>query len=108
MDDKKMLMEFHEAMLEIYRRAQSEAGYPATRFLSMVSRDGGYETARYLIHSPKVSDGYTALWELKRLDLTVEAVIVENPKWHALFTANEIEICRKRLADYGRPTDRLA
>ena len=41
--------------------------------------------------------------ERKRLDLTAEAVIVEETKWHPLFTAEELEICRKRLRDYGYP-----
>jgi hypothetical protein len=41
------------------------------------------------------------LWERDRLDLTVEAVILEEAKWHPLFTPEEIEICRKRLKDYG-------
>ena len=58
------------------------------------------ETAQLLIHSPTVSEGYTALWERKRLDLTVEAMIHDNPKWHPLFTVDELEICKKRLTDY--------
>lgn len=53
---------FHAAMLNIYHRAQSEANYNATRFLGMVSSQGGYEAARALLHSPTVSEGYTALW----------------------------------------------
>lgn len=54
---------FNDAMLDIYRRAKSEAGYTATRFLGMVVERGGLETARYLLHAPTVSDGYAALWE---------------------------------------------
>ena len=46
---------------------------------------GRLATARYLIHAPQVSDGYTA-WERKRLDLTVEATTLNNPRWHPLFT----------------------
>ena len=40
--------QFNEAMLNLYRRAKAEAGYNATRFLSMVVEHGGLETARYL------------------------------------------------------------
>jgi hypothetical protein len=47
-----------------------------------------------------VSEGYTALWERGRLDLTVEAVIHDNPKWHTLFTQEDLEICTRRLRDY--------
>jgi hypothetical protein len=92
---------FDEAMLEIYRRALAEAHYNATRFLSMVSEHGGLETARILIHASTVSEGYAALWERKRLDLTVEAVIIDHPKWHPLFTEEELAKCRQRLLEYG-------
>ncbi len=91
--------EFHSAMLEIYRRAKSEADYNATRFLGMLAERGGLETARYLIHAPTVSDGYAALWERDRLDLTVERVILE-PNWKPLFTTLERRIAVKRLRDY--------
>ena len=51
----------------------------------MVVERGGLLTARYLLHAPTVSEGYAALWERKRLDLTVEAMILQ-PEWHALFS----------------------
>jgi len=93
--------QFHGAMITIYQRAKSEANYPATIFFRMVDERGGLSTAKYLINAPKVSDGYTALWERKRLDLTVEAEVVENPKWHSLFTQDELAKARKRLIDYN-------
>jgi len=93
-------IEFHEAMLNIYRQAKSEAKYNAQRFLQMVVDHGGVETAKMLIHSENVSDGYTALWERGRLDLTVEAMIIESPKFHSLFSDDEIKICSKRLIGY--------
>jgi hypothetical protein len=93
-------MRFNEAMLDVYRLAKAEAGYNATRFLGMVTEMGGYATAFTLIHAPAVSEGYTALWERERLDLTVEAVILQ-PEWRDLFSEVEREIARRRLADYG-------
>jgi hypothetical protein len=87
-------------MFDIYRRAKSEAGYNATIFLNMVSERGGLNTAKYLINSPKESDGYTALFLRGRLDLTVEAMIVENTKWHALFMPDELARARLRLKKY--------
>ena len=92
--------QFNEAMLNIYRRAKAEAGYNATRFLSMVVEHGGLETARYLLHAATVSEGYTALWERKRLDLTVEAMILQ-PEWQALFSDAERCIAVNRLREYG-------
>lgn len=101
MSDAALISQFDEEMLGIYERALSEAHYKATRFLTMLHEHRGLETARLLIHSSTVSEGYTALWERKRLDLTVEAVVHDNPKWHPLFTRDELGICVKRLTDYG-------
>jgi hypothetical protein len=53
-----------------------------------------------LIHSPTVSDGYTALWERGHLDLTVEALILDT-KWQDLFDEEERSIARNRLKEYG-------
>ena len=92
--------DFTEAMLNIYRRAKSEARYEARIFVGLVVERGGLDTARYLLHEPKVSAGYTALWERGRLDLTVEALILE-PKWTDLFTADERRIAIDRLKAYG-------
>ena len=50
-------------MQEIYRRAKTEAGYNATVFLRMLQDRGALETAHYLIHTAKPSDGFTALWQ---------------------------------------------
>jgi hypothetical protein len=92
--------QFHAAMLSIYTRAKAEAGYNATRFLGMVSEQGGYEAARALLHAATVSEGYTALWERQRLDLTVEALVLD-PQWRDLFSPAEMAIARKRLSEYG-------
>ena len=87
-------------MLDIYRRAKAETGYNATRFLRMVVKRGGLETARYLLHAATVSEGYAALWERKRLDLTVEVMILQ-PEWQALFSDVERRIAVDRLREYG-------
>ncbi|MFT0859455.1 hypothetical protein [Ancylobacter sp. G4_0304] len=92
--------QFDEEMMSIYRRAKSEARYTAIIFFDMLNRNGGLATAKYLINSPKVSDGYTALYERGCLHLTVEAVVIENTQWHRLFTPEELEKARKRLVAY--------
>jgi hypothetical protein len=61
--------QFDVAMMDIYHRAKHEAGYNATRYLQMLQEHGGLGTAKILLHSLHVSDGYTALWERDRLDL---------------------------------------
>ena len=47
-----------------------------------------------------VSDGYKALWERGRFDLTVEALISDHPEYQSLFTEEERQIAQRRLAEY--------
>ena len=87
-------------MFDVYRCAKYEAGYNATSFLKMLTDSGGLATAKTLINAAEPSDGYTALYMRSRLDLTVEAVVVEDQQWHALFTEEELAKAKKRLRDY--------
>ncbi|ESW82156.1 hypothetical protein X773_13030 [Mesorhizobium sp. LSJC285A00] len=91
---------FTQAMFEIYRRAKSEAKYNATIFLQMVMDNGGLPTAKTLINAAKVSDGYAELYLRKRLDLTVEAMVIENKRWYPLFLPEELKRARARLKEY--------
>lgn len=91
---------FHRAMVTIYTRAKDELGYNATRFLQMLSTSGGVETARHLLDAPKVSDGFTTLWEHRRLDLSVEAHVLK-PEFADLFSDAEQRIAAERLRQYG-------
>lgn len=89
--------QFDEAMMELYRRAKSEVGYNATRFLQMLMDHRGVETARRLLDAPEVSDGYAALCEHGRLDLTVEAMVNAHPEFHVFFNERQLKVARDRL-----------
>ncbi|WP_228638952.1 hypothetical protein [Microtetraspora sp. AC03309] len=52
---------FHRAMVEIYQTAMRDLGYNATRFIQMVSERGGLGTARQLLWSDQISDGFETL-----------------------------------------------
>ena len=95
-------IQFHQRMLEIYECATKECDYRPTYFLRMVQENGGLEAARKLLHAPQVSDGFTTLWEKGRLDLSVEAVVLQAP-WGDLFTSEELAIAEKRLRDLEYP-----
>ncbi len=95
--------EFDSRMQEVYLSGKREGRYSAPLFAQLLKEHGGFETAKRFIHSSDYAAGFTKLWERERLDLTVEAMILEEPKWHPLFTAEEIAICRKRLQEYGYP-----
>ncbi len=91
---------FHRAMVKVYEDAKRETGYNATRFLQMVSEQGGLATAKQLLHASTVSDGFTALWERGRLDLAVESVVLR-PEFAPLFTDEERDLASSRLEQYG-------
>jgi hypothetical protein len=91
---------FHRAMIDICETAKRDLGYNATRFMHMISEVGGVATARQLVRAAQPSDGFTTLWEHHRLDLSVEAHVVD-PKFAELFDDDDIEAARRRLEDYG-------
>jgi len=97
--------EFRDAMHGIYKRCVDEIGtYKPTAFLDMLYKHGAIETAKRLVMARNPSTGYERLWQERRLDLTIEAVLVENPQFHVLFGDDEkaiVEKAKKRLHDYG-------
>ena len=100
---KELEERFDAAMMDVYRRAKAEAGYNLTRYCQMLTEHRGLETARILLHAATVSEGYTALWERGRLDLTVEALIHDNPEYQPLFTDEERATALRRLKEYRYP-----
>lgn len=99
-DTRELEARFDQAMAEICRRALREAGYKATILAALLAERGGLATARFLLGRDEVSDGYTNLWQLHRLDLTVEAYVLR-PEFLPLFTSAELDTARARLKEYG-------
>lgn len=96
--------EFNRAMVDIYQQARDELNYIATRFIQMVSDQGGVAAARQLL-SGQPSDGFTTLWERGRLDLSVEFHVLL-PRFQQLFRPDEHRTARHRLEAYGFDVDR--
>jgi hypothetical protein len=96
-DRERLLREFDQALHVAYLKAKS-FGYHATEFFQMLSKMRGQLTAKTLINKPR-SAGYSRLWEMGHLELTVEAVVVDNEKFHELFDPAEITKARTRLME---------
>ena len=92
--------QFHIDMVEIYEKAKRECGYIATRFIQMVAEKGGLETAKELINKNIDTYGFEKLRELNRLDISVEALVLEE-KYKELFTEYEKKRCKDRLEKCG-------
>lgn len=91
---------FNEDMKQIYQRAKKELNYNATRFMQLVSENGGIQAAKQLISKDGGTYGFEVLWENYRLDLLVEAHVMKI-KYRELFSKEEIEKCRNRLIEFG-------
>lgn len=91
--------EFHEEMLRLFRESKEE-GYTPSRFLQMVNEIGGLAAAKALINEPHPSDGFQRLWEMGRLDLTVEYVAAFEHRYRELFTQEERMAARRRYDEY--------
>jgi hypothetical protein len=85
-------------MLQIYDDAAA-IGYEASGFRGLVASHGPMRAAKMLINMETPSKGFIELWELKRLDISVEARALK-PEFRSLFSDSELAICRRRLVRY--------
>lgn len=92
--------QFFRDMQDIYRRADRECGYRATRFLQMLAEKGAVETAISLVSKPGGTEGFARLWEMNRLDLSVEALVLKD-EYRGMFSDDLLETAEKRLKEYG-------
>ena len=93
--DPDLVRRFERDMEAIYVGAKA-IGYNANRFLMMLREHGGLETAHRLLHGSEVSYGFTGLWMLGRVDLTVEALVIR-PEYATLFSPQELATAHPRL-----------
>lgn len=106
----------YDDLLSIYARAGAEVTYEtdkgeikaywAKRFLQAVKRSGKqeelFELVRRLVCSEEPSRGFYILKKAERLDLTVEALIIDREKpYNGELDFEVLEKARRRLADHG-------
>ncbi|TRC93905.1 hypothetical protein FJV77_20735 [Mesorhizobium sp. WSM4306] len=99
----KLKNEFHQAMLEADAAARSLPGYSGHVFRRMIADSGGWKAAKLVLQpmpNGKVQDGFVELWMCDGLELTVEAIVLEQ-KWYDLFTANDRKEAYRRLISVG-------
>ena len=88
--------QFEQEMRKIYDEAV-RCGYYPRRFLVMVNELGGLQAAKRLLSGDVPSCGFVRLWELGRIDLTVESLVLREP-WCHLFAEAELKEAERRLA----------
>lgn len=77
---------FTEFLRSKAAEAETDTGYRPTFLLRMLNEKGGYQTALTLLSAHNPSEGFTRLWKLQRLDLSIEALVVES-EWRTFFPA---------------------
>ena len=87
--------DFTEYLRGSVREAERLKYFP-NRFKGMLEAGGGFDTVKRILESGKPSEGFKKLWELGRLDLTCEAIIVET-KWRPYFDQHLIARAEKLL-----------
>lgn len=79
-----------------------ELGYVPTGFIGMISKQGAVGACISVVVASRIPDGFLKIFELGRLDLSVERTVLDGP-WRVLFSDEVIAAAKKRLRQYGRP-----
>lgn len=66
----------------------------------LTSPDESIQVAKRFALDPKLHEGFINLWEKGRLDLTVEAHMIQE-KYQSLFKPDEIESAKHKLKELG-------
>ena len=91
--------QFTKELLKAMDEAE-KLGCRVVRFRQTVEKYGGVETAKELLRKHRTSDSFQQLADQKRLDLSMEALVVKG-KFGALFTDDEVNLCFDTLCDAG-------
>ena len=81
-------------------RDSSSMGYNPARFLRMLQDHGPVITAVHLVMSQQEPEGFETLFISRRLDLSVEAIILQEP-YRQLFVHEVLEKAEQKLKEIG-------
>jgi hypothetical protein len=91
-------VEFTQALEGAVEAAKARKYFPSY-FIQMLAKYGGVEMAKRLLAKPGPQEGMFTLYSIGLLHESMEAVIWDNPRFHALFTKEEIEEAHRRLEE---------
>jgi hypothetical protein len=81
-------------------RVATKLGCWSPELSRMLGNMNGVLIAKILINK-SISEGFAALYIKKRLDLTVEATVADNSRFHVLFEPVEVMRATNRLIECG-------
>jgi len=91
-------------MIQGSDRLQREISYNPQRFRQMIAEHGAVGAVRRLLQGSNASDGFTTLWEHRRLEMSCEAIALL-PWYASSFSAEELETARYRLTQHEFDVD---
>lgn len=91
-DEAKLFTRFEHASSEAKRRI----GYNPKIFIRMMHEHGAISTAKRLLASEKIQDGFYDLVTNNCIELAMESIILE-PEFSCLFTEAEVNEAKRRL-----------
>ena len=89
---------FEREVLEDCRFLSREHRYTPTYYMKMVQEHGAVKATKILLASKQPAEGFVKLWDLKQLELSVEAKALKRI-YQPLFSHEELRAARKRLDD---------
>jgi len=96
----KLEEQFKQEVLDGCKLLSKKHGYNPTYFLRMVHEHGAVTAAKLLLASKEPSEGLFKLWELRQLEMSIEAMAL-SPRFRSLFTKEELLTAKRRLDDMG-------
>ena len=88
--------EFHHAMIGVADFANKHRfGY---RFRQMIERHGGVDAAKRLLASREIQTGLLRLYDLKALEKSMEALVLQD-RFKSLLSEEEIQEAHRRLEE---------
>lgn len=95
---KELEAKFEKELIKKIETAKNECGYNPGRLPKLIEAHGGVKTAKGIIRKGCPSDGFETLKQAKRLDLTMEASVIDI-KYAELFTDDEVNFCYEILCE---------
>jgi hypothetical protein len=91
--------ELRERYISTYNECKKFKYFPRAFLDMVVSSEDIVDVTRKLVHKEGGTSGFTTLFENKRMDLSVERIILE-PRYRELFTTEDLQAAYDRLKAY--------
>ncbi len=92
--------QFDDALRALFPLWRSCASLAQGRVPQLINRHTAVGAAKHLLHGPGLSNGFVKLRDARRLDLTIEWLVLR-PEFGSLFTMEERAIARRKLVENG-------